>query len=131
MKIVAKNQKVLLHQPRADDALQEVVQALDQPFPEVLRALGDILHAAGRHLRKDNQTQRHQPGHHHGVGDDKGAEGGVDAGERHRALGQAVLLRLGCTGLARRSFGLGRDGRRLQYRRRGAREQQSQPNDAE
>ena len=57
MKIVAKNQNVRLTRCRADDSFQKIVQALDQPFQEILRPVGNQLHVACRDPGKNDQAQ--------------------------------------------------------------------------
>ena len=91
MKIVAKNQNVRSTRCAADDAFQKAVEALDQPFQEVLRAVRDLLHVARRELGEDDEAQGDDPGDHHGVGDRKAER----PGDLDGLLRQAVFLRLG------------------------------------
>ena len=64
-----KEPERLLHEVRADDALEQPVETFDQPFQQVLRARGDLGHAPRRHLREHDQAQRDDPRHDHGIGD--------------------------------------------------------------
>ena len=67
MKIVAKNQKVLLHQMGADHALEEVVEPFHHPFPKILHPVRHRLDFPGRHLSKDDYSCGDDPGYEHGV----------------------------------------------------------------
>ena len=58
MKIVAKNQNVRSTRCAADDALEQPVEAFDQPLEEVLRAAGHLRHPPRRDLREDDQAER-------------------------------------------------------------------------
>src|SRR5579859_5588515 len=51
-----KKPKRPLNQVVPDNALQEIMQAFDHPFPEVLRPIRDFFHIAGGQLRKNDQT---------------------------------------------------------------------------
>ena len=55
MKTVAKNQKVRLTRCGPDDALEKPVEALDQPFHQVLRAARDLSHLPCRRPREHDQ----------------------------------------------------------------------------
>ena len=83
MKTLAKNQNVRCEQMAPEDALEKVVQRLQEPLEEVLRPARDGGHVPRRHLREDDERDRHDPGHHHGVRD-REAERPRDF---HRALG--------------------------------------------
>ena len=87
MKIVAKNQNVLFDQVTADDAFEQAVEALEQPFQQVLRAARHLAHFPRRDLCKEDQAQRDDPRHDHGVGDRKAEE----AADLDGFLRQAVL----------------------------------------
>ena len=67
MKIVAKNQKVLLHQMGTDHALEEIVESFHHPFPKVLHPVRHRLDFPGRHLSKDDYSCGDDPGYEHGV----------------------------------------------------------------
>src|SRR6185436_15711086 len=70
----------------ADDALEEVRETLDQPFPEVLGAFGNARHVSRGELRENDQRDGDSPGDNHGVGDGKAKR----AGDLDGGLWQAV-----------------------------------------
>ena len=78
-----------LDQARADDAFQKTVQALDEPFQQILRSAGNTFHVPCCEPSKNDQPHRHDPAHDHRIGDRK-AEG---AGDLNCLLRQAVFLR--------------------------------------
>ena len=88
MKMRREEPERLPHQLRADEAFEKAVQALDQPFQKILRAVGDLLHVPGRHLCEEDEGERHQPSHDHRVGDRKTPR----PGDLHGLLRQPVLL---------------------------------------
>jgi len=46
------------------------VQACDEPFQEVLRSVGNLLHIPRRHTCKEKlENTATNPGHDHGIGD--------------------------------------------------------------
>ena len=79
-----------LDQMPANDSFQKGVQALNQPFPEILCPFRHWLHVARCDLSKNDQAERSNPGDDHGVGD-RQAE---DAGDLDSLLREAVFLRL-------------------------------------
>ena len=91
MKMVREEPERPLDQVRADDALEQVVEALDQPLEKVLRAAGHLRHAPRRELREDDQADRDDPGHDHRVGDREPER----PGDLDRLLREAVLHGLG------------------------------------
>ena len=50
-------------------APEKVVQTLYQKLYEILNAFRHELHIAGCQLNDEDDPKRHNPGHHHGVGD--------------------------------------------------------------
>ena len=107
----------LLDQVRPDDAFQELVKRLHQPFQEVLGARRRELHLPGGITGEQNEADPNRPGHHHRAGD-KGRTGAAQPGGISR---QTVFLMFGGLGfksiLDRRSRGL---GLRAQAKQRGA-----------
>ena len=87
MKIVPKNQNVPLDEVRADDAFEQVVEALDQPLEKVLCAAGNLRHPARGDLGKDDEADGDDPRNHHRVRDRK-TEG---PGDFDSTLRKAVL----------------------------------------
>src|SRR5258707_8032010 len=59
-----------------DNSFQKVVQALDKPFPEILRPGGNLLDVARGNLCENNQSDRHYPSHYHRVGNRKRTDPG-------------------------------------------------------
>lgn len=90
----------LLDELMADHALEEIVEALDKPLDEVLRAVRHFLHITGGDLRKADDADGDNPRHHHGTGHRDGPHMEKDG----RIERQALLLRL------RRACGHGRAG---------------------
>src|SRR5438874_2105167 len=66
-----KKPKRLLHKVGAEDAAKKVIETLDQPLPEILRAIGDRFHFASGELGEDDDADSDDPGHEHGIGDGK------------------------------------------------------------
>src|ERR1700751_1216396 len=64
-----KEPECLLRQMRAEDAGHERVKSVDEPFHEILRPEGNLLHLSSRDLRKHNETERNHPADDHGIGD--------------------------------------------------------------
>src|SRR5262249_56161056 len=64
-------------QMRPYDAFEKAVQPLDEPLEKILRPIGHLLHVPRRELRKDDQSDRDDPGDDHRIGDRK-AEGTSD-----------------------------------------------------
>ena len=87
MKIVAKNQNVRSTRCVADDAFEQIVEALDHPLEKVLRPAGHLRHPARRDLSEDDEADGDDPRDHHRVGDRK-AERSADF---DRVLRQPVL----------------------------------------
>src|SRR5882724_4077164 len=52
-----KKPKCLLNQFMPDNSFQKIMQALDKPFPEILRSGGNLLDVACRNLRENNQSK--------------------------------------------------------------------------
>ena len=69
MKMLAKNQNVFRTRWRADDALEQSVQAFDEPLQKVLSPRGHLAHVASRELSEHDEAQRHDPRDDHGVRD--------------------------------------------------------------
>ena len=88
----------------ADDALEEVVKALDEPLDEVLRAVGDFLHVTGGELGEDDDADGDDPCDDHGTGHGNGPGMEKDRGKE----GKALLFR------ASRMGGNGRPGGKRQ-----------------
>ena len=65
MKMVAKNQNVFFTRVGTEDAFEEIIKAFHHPFPEILRALGDLFHFARGQPGEQDRPQRHDPGHQH------------------------------------------------------------------
>src|SRR6478736_3193943 len=53
---------------RPNDSDHELVEALNQPFQEVLCTSGNLLHLSRRDLGKYNETERNDPADNHGIG---------------------------------------------------------------
>src|SRR5215467_9326285 len=66
-----KKPKSFSHEVTADDVLQEIVQAFDQPFPKILNPARDCLDPPGGDLRKNDDSGGDQPSHQHRVRDSK------------------------------------------------------------
>ena len=81
-----------LDQVRADDALEQAVDALDDPLQEVLRAARDLRHRLRRAAGEEDQPDRDDPRHDHRVGDRK-SEG---SRHLHGALREPVFRRRLC-----------------------------------
>src|SRR5205823_12468565 len=64
-----KEPKRPLDQMAANDSLQKSVQALNQPFPEILCPFWHWLHVPSSELGKNDQAQRSNPSNDHGVCD--------------------------------------------------------------
>src|ERR1700739_1079469 len=58
-----------LSQMRPNDPDHELVESLNQPFQEILRASGHLLHLSRRDLRKQKETQCNDQTDNHRVGD--------------------------------------------------------------
>ncbi len=88
----------LLHQFTANDAFKEIAKAFDHELPEVLSAIGDILHVAGGDLGKNDQAQGDDPAHDHGVGNGKARDvGDLDGfgGKRMSSMSGIARLMMG------------------------------------
>ena len=71
-----KKPEGFLDQFGAEDAFEKIVEAFDEEFPKVLRALGDELHIAGGDLGADRRGPGPDPpGDQHGIGDGKRTDG--------------------------------------------------------
>src|SRR4051812_35673551 len=70
----------------ADDAFEEIAQAFDQPFPEILSARGNLLNIAGGNLGKADQQQGNRPGHDSRTGDRQFANMKYDRSRRRELL---------------------------------------------
>src|SRR5437763_9976036 len=57
----------LFHQLPTDNVFEKIVEALDQPFPKILRASRDGFDFARRDLREEKDAGGHEPGHAHGI----------------------------------------------------------------
>src|SRR5205823_11565910 len=76
----------------ADDPFEETVEALDEPFQKVLRAVGNLLHRPRRVLSKENQRDCDDPHYDHRVGDRKAERpGDLDGLLRQAMFHQCVL----------------------------------------
>jgi len=67
MKMLAKNQKVSLHQMGTNDAFEKCVQPFDQPFPKILDSIGNDLHLTHCNLGKDDQPRGNDPAGDHRI----------------------------------------------------------------
>ena len=59
----------------ANDALEEFVKPLDEPFQKVLRSFRHLLHIARCALRENDQTQRRKPAYDHGISNRESEDG--------------------------------------------------------
>jgi hypothetical protein len=80
--------KGLLDQFGTHDALQQPVQALDQPLPKILRAIGHGPDLPRGIAGEQDQAEGDHPGHHHGIRHRQRPK----LEQRHGGLGQAVVL---------------------------------------
>src|SRR5258708_23593060 len=71
----------------ANDAFEEVMQAFDHPFPEVLGACRDLFHVPRGYLGENDESQRYNPRDHHGISDGKPKR----TGNFNRTLRQTML----------------------------------------
>ena len=55
----------LLDQLGADHVLEEIVETLHEPFPEILQTSRDRLKLARREPGAHENSSGHDPGHHH------------------------------------------------------------------
>src|SRR5882672_2929444 len=82
-----------------NNPLQKILEALHHPLPEVLRSFRNVFHILRGKLRKNNQADRNDPRHHHGIGNYQRAERRSDAADfgsllRNSMLGGLRRLRL-------------------------------------
>src|SRR5262249_17371021 len=73
-----------------NDSLQKIVETLDEPLQEILCSLRNSLHVAGSKLSKNDEPQRNNPAHHHGIGEREAKE----IPDLDRFLRKAMLLLL-------------------------------------
>jgi hypothetical protein len=59
-----------LHQVRANDGFQKAVQALHEPFQQILRPAGHAFHIPRRAPGEDDQADGHDPTDDHRIGDE-------------------------------------------------------------
>src|SRR6516164_1740588 len=72
---------------RTNDSLDELVKAPNDPFQEILRPFGYLLHISRNGLSENDQAQGHDPANDHGIGDWKPKK----AGDLVSFLRKAVL----------------------------------------
>ncbi len=104
-----KKPKRLLHQVGPDDPAKEVIKPLHQPLPEILRAPRHLLHVARGNLREDDDAQRDDPTHEHGIGDGKLPDQGQFRRPEFDGLGAQPLFFAARRGRRRRLADLGAD----------------------
>ena len=60
--------KRLANEFGSDDRAEEIVQAFNQPLPEILRPVRNVLHGPNAQTNSQDQQQRHNPSQNHGIG---------------------------------------------------------------
>ena len=64
-----KEPKCAFDQMRANDTFEKAVKTLYEPFQEVLRPAGNMLHVPRRDSGEDDQADGNHPTDQHGIGD--------------------------------------------------------------